>query len=248
MGANVIGVGLIANSYASVRVYVNGGTNIQARASGGGLVGNNRADITSSYSASRVCIGGAGAASEILGGGLVGDNTGDIQKSYAIGDVSANTSNTAAYVGGLAGRNSARISGTYATGVLTNTSTGSSGGLVGILGGTGMVICNSVWDYQANGLGMGGAMACALLIGTGACECAAGTPGGRDPAEFTTSQLQNLINASDSLGIPGFSFGGSSYPRVRECTLCTGPTKTLSFSTDEVPGQTGLVKLNAVCP
>ena len=179
----------------------------------------------------------------------MGDNTGDIQKSYTIGDVTANTSSTVAYVGGLVGTNSNVINSTYTTGVLsilTSSSIGTIGGLVGILS-AGNRVCNSHGIMRQTGSGMGGAMACALIPGAAVCECAAGTPGGLNPAESTTSGLQSRSITFGILGL-GFSYATGIYSGVLECTICTGAINTLTFSLDEVPGQTGLVKLNAACP
>jgi hypothetical protein len=86
----------------------------------GGLVGDNRGDITKSYSSGEV-------TGEAVIGGLVGDNIGTIEKSYS------NSSVTGEYdVGGLVGHNAgseSNITKSYSSGTVTGDS--AVGGLVG---------------------------------------------------------------------------------------------------------------------
>ena len=111
----------------------------------GGLVGDNRGDIVSSYATGSVT-GGRGI------GGLVGDNfkgslgynLGNIVSSYATGSVAGSS-----VVGGLVGNNlSGTVSGSYATGSVTGNS--DVGGLVGRIEGIGKITA-SYYNRQATG-------------------------------------------------------------------------------------------------
>ena len=83
----------------------------------GGLVGDNRGDVTASYATGRVS-----GNSEV--GGLVGQNRGGVTASYATGPVSGDSG-----VGGLVGENRGDVTAGYATGRVSGDS--EVGGLVG---------------------------------------------------------------------------------------------------------------------
>ena len=83
----------------------------------GGLVGENRGDVTASYATGRVS-----GNSEV--GGLVGQNRGGVTASYATGRVSGDSG-----VGGLVGQNRGSVTASYATGRVSGDS--EVGGLVG---------------------------------------------------------------------------------------------------------------------
>ena len=103
----------------------------------GGLVGSNRAAITSSYATGSV----SGSGNNV--GGLVGFNNGaTITNSYATGSVSGLGNN----VGGLVGStlNASKIENSYATGTVEGSDSSSHvGGLVG--NDTSIMISNSYW-------------------------------------------------------------------------------------------------------
>ena len=93
----------------------------------GGLVGRNDSSISGSYATGAV-------VGDLQVGSLVGENRGDISNSYATGSVTGNT-----FVGGLVGTNGkgdddeiGTVSDSYATGAVTATDSNSRvGGLVG---------------------------------------------------------------------------------------------------------------------
>ncbi|MFN6265190.1 MAG: MBG domain-containing protein [Alphaproteobacteria bacterium] len=145
------GVGLIgyADSGSSISNLGLVGGSVTGNAAVGGLVGDNRGNITQSYATGAVtgniAVGGlvggnaAGGSIEqsyatgaVVGsglyvGGLVGVNGGTITQAYATGAVAGNVNE----VGGLVGNNQGSITHSYATGAVTGTGD-LVGGLVGI--------------------------------------------------------------------------------------------------------------------
>jgi filamentous hemagglutinin family protein len=125
VGAQRVGV-LAGWSHGSISNASATGT-VTAVSYGGGLVGENRGLIASSWAA--VPVAGTTTTSSSLGG-LAGWNNGSsiIQDSYATGNVTAGSGGTRA--GGLTGQNNGVIRRSYATGAVSGGSQG-VGGLVG---------------------------------------------------------------------------------------------------------------------
>ena len=195
----------------------------------GGLVGNNGGTISNSYatgdvSSSSSFTGGlvgwnntsgtisnsyaaVSVSSSSSTGGLVGWNDGGtISNSYATGDVSSSS-----FTGGLVGNNGGTISNSYATGDVFSSSF--TGGLVG--NNTSGTISNSYWDTDTSGQT---------------------TSAGSGATGLSTLQMQadsSSASYPSALG-SGFRLSDGEYPKLYQCTTCTG---TLVFSTDLVPGQ-----------
>ncbi len=91
----------------------------------GGLVGENRGDMSESYSTGVVEGDGRVLEGDGRVGGLVGENRGEVSESYATGNVEGEL------VGGLVGLNNGEVSESYATGNVEGESE-SGGGLVGL--------------------------------------------------------------------------------------------------------------------
>ena len=83
----------------------------------GGLVGQNKGDISGSHATIAVTATGSGSQ---YTGGLVGRNDSSVSGSYATGAVTTTGANSL-YTGGLVGRNDSSVSGSYATGAVTGT-------------------------------------------------------------------------------------------------------------------------------
>ena len=126
--------GTISNSHASGSVQ---GANFT-----GGLLGRNTGTLSNSYATGSV-------SGTTLVGGLVGNNLGSLSATYATGSV-----NGTGYIGGLLGFNNYSVSYSYATGRVVGTNAESTGGLIGVQGGT---LSSSYWnkDLRANGIGRG---------------------------------------------------------------------------------------------
>ncbi|MEN6576708.1 MAG: GLUG motif-containing protein [Phycisphaerales bacterium] len=146
------GPGATISNLGLERVDVNGVGNYV-----GGLVGDNRGDITSCHSAGTV----AGAW---YVGGLVGDNKGNITASYSEGTVRGE----AYEVGGLVGRNSGSITSCHSAGQVSGEWVG---GLVGSNEGGSIAASSSTADVNGGQSEIGG------LVGSHSNQIAWG-PGG----------------------------------------------------------------------
>ena len=242
--------GRIANSYARVElsleldITVSTIFFIQVTNNSGGLVGRNESgDIYNSYaqgnsssslSATNTYTGGS-LSSSGSNGGLVGTNAdgGDIRNSYAGGDafvfntgMAPGTLDLESASGGLVGKNtdSGNIRNSYAVGLAacidgescTGDSEADFGGLVGENNAS---ISNSYWDSTVIGI------ACSDGADPAMEDCASGVTG------LTPTEMQS---ASGPTGLGNAFQLGGGYPRVYQCTSCTG---TLEYSDELVAGQ-----------
>lgn len=203
--------GTIANSYAAGTVTASGdlaggliGTNrgsiLNSHATGsinagvnytGGLVAYNSGEIQDSYATGTV-IGGTGDNT----GGLVGFNQDTIERSYATGSVSG-----VGCIGGLIGYNFGDVSNSYATGAVTASDV-FSGGLVGIIDGSGHFIENCfstglVTSTAGNVGGLVGVCFTGTIVTSSYCDIETSTQttinGGTG---LTTSEMQDSSNFS----------------------------------------------------
>ena len=158
--------------------------------------------------------------------GKIQSNSGKISNSYATGSVASSGGNRSQGGGLVGSNNSGTISNSYATGSVGCVTTGSPtptcaaqtfGGLVGdVATGT---ISDSYWD-TTTGLAVG--------CGTGTCP----TNGG-----LTTTQMEDVSGTyPDNLG-DGFQLTDGEYPKVYQCTTCTGDLSDFVYSDELVAGQ-----------
>ena len=92
------------------------------------------------------------------------------------------------------------------------------GGLVGIHN-AGM-ISDSYWDVTTSGLG--------VTAGCGNTVSCSGATG------LTTTEMQDGSSAALD---DGFQLNAGEYPKVFQCTTCTGAITDFVYSSDLVPGQ-----------
>ena len=163
----------------------------------GGLVGSNSVSgtISQSWASGDVMQGGlAGNA-----GGLAGSNAGSITDAFALGNVQAGTPSTDA--GGLVAVNSGSITRTYASGVVVG---GSASGLVGRNSGT---ISDSVWNADANAVG--------IAANTGTAVNTSGQGAAAMKQLSTYAALGWDIGASAGTGTTWRIYEGSTTPWLR---------------------------------
>ncbi|HHV75517.1 MAG TPA: hypothetical protein GXX41_12965, partial [Thermoanaerobacterium sp.] len=138
-GGNYVG-GLVGQNRGQVtNSYVTGDVTGESRV--GGLVGNNYGSIAYSYAAGTV-IGTETGINYTYVGGLVGSNIGSVRNSFARGTVSGQED-----IGGLVGYNSGLITVSYSTGAVSGDSY--IGGLVGFNHSEGS-ITGSYWDTETS--------------------------------------------------------------------------------------------------
>jgi hypothetical protein len=151
----------------------------------GGLVGENRGNVTESYATGDVS--GSGDAV----GGLVGTNIGTVRKSYANGSVNGSSD-----VGGLVGGNGGTVNESYATGDVSG-SGNTVGGLIGFNRDGGIVTASYATGNVSGNGDVGG------LVGTNG--------GISSPGTVTESYATGDVSGDGGLGgLVGFNRGGGT--------------------------------------
>ncbi len=137
--------GSITNSYARVRLNINGSTVIPA----GGLVGYNGDEISGSYTGGSIAARNNG---QVKIGGLVGENARGITNSYTVTTLADGRNNLDSSFGGLIGANDngGTLSATYAAGLfkIKQNQRTFRGGLVGSDNAEAGSISLSYWDLD----------------------------------------------------------------------------------------------------
>jgi hypothetical protein len=146
------------NSGTISQCYATGAVSLAANSDSsfvGGLGGLNGGAISQSFATGPVTAPGDNTVGGDFVGGLVGENSHTITQSFATGAVSAGRFFSA--VAGLVGEhdsstnNPSSIVQSYALGPVTNSSTGPSGGLVGLTHGPSNTAHSAFWDTQTSG-------------------------------------------------------------------------------------------------
>lgn len=145
---------------------------------GGGLIGENRGEISKSFAMGNV----HSAYGVQYAGGLVGINKGRIDNSYAGGNAQISRGD----VGGLIGQNDGTIAETYSTGQVDPVGADDAGGLIGLDQSSGG-IADSYWDFDTSGIsdpkkGAGWPWNDPGITGLTDAQLKAGLPSGFDPA------------------------------------------------------------------